>query len=296
MPIVATNNDMRNALGDIGNKLLAPVNMHGGNGNGNGVGGSLILKKQSSQEGGNDLLSKKNPLKAMVTLKQPPTATFLVPQNAPEIPIHSSSNNNSCSMIELESSDDEEEEEEEEDEIVIEDEENEDEEEESNDEEEAEEEEYVVSSSDDEENLIQLDEEDNDEELNEEALLQALTFPSTKDVIDIDEEDKDNTQLCADYVKDIYYYLNALEKKYRVSTTFLERKLVSAKMRSILIDWLIQVHMKFHLLNETLYLCVQVIDAYLEVVFLLFKKFKFLDLSNVSSKFVITKNWDYDCM
>ena len=35
-------------------------------------------------------------------------------------------------------------------------------------------------------------------------------------------------------------------------------------MRSVLIDWLIQVHLKFHLLQETLYLCVQIIDAYLE--------------------------------
>lgn len=34
-------------------------------------------------------------------------------------------------------------------------------------------------------------------------------------------------------------------------------------MRAVLIDWLIQVHMKFHLLHETLYLCVQIIDSYL---------------------------------
>jgi hypothetical protein len=37
-------------------------------------------------------------------------------------------------------------------------------------------------------------------------------------------------------------------------------------MRSVLIDWLIQVHLKFHLLQETLYLCVQIIDAYLMAV------------------------------
>ena len=38
MPLVAAaaNNDMRNALGDIGNKLMAPVNVNGGNGNGGG--------------------------------------------------------------------------------------------------------------------------------------------------------------------------------------------------------------------------------------------------------------------
>ena len=84
-------------------------------------------------------------------------------------------------------------------------------------------------------------------------------------VIDIDENDADNQLLLADYVKDVYVYLMSLEKKLRISPGFLEGKLVTAKMRSVLIDWLIQVHLKFHLLQETLYLCVQIIDAYLQV-------------------------------
>jgi hypothetical protein len=232
---------MRNALGDIGNKLMtSSVNV---NVNGGCLG--LRLKKQSSQEN-NDLLKKT--LKTTVTLRQqqqqPLTATFL---------------NNRCLYDDDDDKDVYE--------ILI----DKDEIESGDDNGDKKDEECVVSSSDDdnhdEENLIQLDEDD--EELNEDALLQAFTFPS-KDVIDIDEEDKDNTQLCADYVKDIYYYLNALEKKYRVSPTFLERKIVSAKMRSILIDWLIKVHMQFDWLNETLYLSVQIVDAYLEVVFFLF--------------------------
>ncbi len=37
-------------------------------------------------------------------------------------------------------------------------------------------------------------------------------------------------------------------------------------MRSILVDWLVEVHMKFRLLPETLYLCVNIIDRYLEKV------------------------------
>lgn len=44
----------------------------------------------------------------------------------------------------------------------------------------------------------------------------------------------------------------------------MENKIVTSKMRAVLIDWLIQVHLKFHLLQETLYLCVQIIDAYLQ--------------------------------
>ena len=35
-------------------------------------------------------------------------------------------------------------------------------------------------------------------------------------------------------------------------------------MRAILIDWLVEVHLKFNLIPETLYLAVNVLDRYLE--------------------------------
>ena len=38
---------------------------------------------------------------------------------------------------------------------------------------------------------------------------------------------------------------------------------INEKMRAILIDWLIEVHLKFKLLPETLYLTVNIIDRYL---------------------------------
>lgn len=37
-------------------------------------------------------------------------------------------------------------------------------------------------------------------------------------------------------------------------------------MRSILVDWLIEVHQKFRLVQETLYLCVNILDRYLSIV------------------------------
>lgn len=39
---------------------------------------------------------------------------------------------------------------------------------------------------------------------------------------------------------------------------------INEKMRAILIDWLIDVHLKFKLLPETLYITVNLIDRYLE--------------------------------
>lgn len=115
---------------------------------------------------------------------------------------------------------------------------------------------------------LQCVEEDEDEVLigEEEVVeVESDTEEHEESILDIDEFDSENTQLVSEYVKDIYVYLSQVEKQYRVSANFLDRKIVTTKMRAVLIDWLIQVHLKFHLLQETLYLCVQIIDAYLQV-------------------------------
>ncbi|XP_048736661.1 G2/mitotic-specific cyclin-B-like [Ostrea edulis] len=84
-------------------------------------------------------------------------------------------------------------------------------------------------------------------------------------VEDIDENDKDNPQLVSEYVNDIYLYMKELEEKYPVKPKFLEGYEITGKMRAILIDWLCQVHHRFHLLQETLYLTVSIIDRFLQI-------------------------------
>jgi hypothetical protein len=41
---------------------------------------------------------------------------------------------------------------------------------------------------------------------------------------------------------------------------------INEKMRSVLIDWIIEVHYKFQLTHETLFLCVHLIDKYLNKI------------------------------
>ncbi|XP_069137940.1 G2/mitotic-specific cyclin-B-like [Argopecten irradians] len=84
-------------------------------------------------------------------------------------------------------------------------------------------------------------------------------------VQDIDANDKENPQLVSEYVNDIYNYMRHLEEKYTVRPNYLEGLEVTGKMRSILIDWLCQVHHRFHLLQETLYLTVALIDRFLQL-------------------------------
>lgn len=40
---------------------------------------------------------------------------------------------------------------------------------------------------------------------------------------------------------------------------------INEKMRGILIDWLVEVHLKFKLMPETLYLTCNLIDRYLSI-------------------------------
>jgi len=88
-------------------------------------------------------------------------------------------------------------------------------------------------------------------------------------VADIDSEDHDNPQLVAEYVNDIYSYMRQLEDRYAINEHYLDGRGVSGqsvtgRMRGILIDWLVQVHLRFHLLQETLYLTVAIIDRFLQ--------------------------------
>ena len=49
--------------------------------------------------------------------------------------------------------------------------------------------------------------------------------------------------------------------------TFFFRCSINGKMRGVLVDWLVEVHSQFKLLQETLYMTVYVIDKFLQVRF-----------------------------
>jgi len=101
-----------------------------------------------------------------------------------------------------------------------------------------------------------------------------------------DEEEEEETELVPDYVEEIYDYLFEVEKNFRVSPGFLDNKVVTPEMRSVLIDWLIEVQLEFKLLPETLHICVQIIDAYLELVDVSKKQ---LQLVGVTAIFIASK-------
>jgi len=85
-------------------------------------------------------------------------------------------------------------------------------------------------------------------------------------VEDIDAEDAGNPQLVVEYVNDIYSYLRHLETVQCVEADYLAGQTeLLPKMRAVLIDWLVGVHLQFHLLQETLYTTVAILDRFLQV-------------------------------
>ncbi|XP_076899276.1 G2/mitotic-specific cyclin S13-7-like [Bidens hawaiensis] len=84
-----------------------------------------------------------------------------------------------------------------------------------------------------------------------------------ENIIDIDAEDVNNELAVVEYVEDIYKFYKSVEDETKVHDYKHSQPEINDKMRAILIDWLIEVHNKFELQNETLYLTINIIDRFL---------------------------------
>ncbi len=91
------------------------------------------------------------------------------------------------------------------------------------------------------------------------------SYQYTGQLDDIDRRDMDDPLCATAYVNELYDHFRMKEEETSAKPTYMEAQPnISARMRTILIDWLIEVHLKFKLIPETLYLTVNVIDRYLE--------------------------------
>ncbi|XP_012536303.1 G2/mitotic-specific cyclin-B [Monomorium pharaonis] len=104
---------------------------------------------------------------------------------------------------------------------------------------------------------------------------------------DIDEQDKKNPILVSLYTNDIHDYLRTLEKKFPIKKGYLTGQEVTPKMRCVLVDWLVEVHQQFHLMQETLYLSIAIIDRFLQVFRTIDRKK--LQLVGVTAMFIASK-------
>ncbi|CAL9133699.1 unnamed protein product, partial [Musa textilis] len=114
----------------------------------------------------------------------------------------------------------------------------------------------------------------------------GLTDKPKELVDDIDEADKEDELAVVDYVEDIYKFYKSAEHYSRPHGYMDSQVEINAKMRAILADWLIEVHYKFELMPETLYLTFHIIDRYLSMETVLRRE---LQLVGVSAMLIASK-------
>ncbi|XP_013719064.1 cyclin-B1-3-like [Brassica napus] len=96
------------------------------------------------------------------------------------------------------------------------------------------------------------------------SVLTARSKAASK-TLDIDSADKDNDLAAVEYVEDMYSFYKEVENESKPQMYMQTQTEINEKMRSILVDWLVDVHVKFDLSPETLYLTINIIDRFLSL-------------------------------
>jgi len=103
----------------------------------------------------------------------------------------------------------------------------------------------------------------------------------------ISQVETSNVQNVEEYVSDICNQFFRDEAKFLARANYMETQTdITCKMRTILIDWLVEVHAKYRLRPETLHLTVNLIDRYLTKMPIMRKR---LQLVGVVAMFIASK-------
>ncbi|CAE7466011.1 unnamed protein product [Symbiodinium natans] len=114
-----------------------------------------------------------------------------------------------------------------------------------------------------------------------------FVIPVSGDHMDVVMEEEEDPQQVSEYSKDIFERMFSMERSFQPRCHFLaEQREINTKMRAILVDWLVEVHMKYRLKPETLFMAVNVIDRYLSMRQVARKK---LQLCGVTALLIASK-------
>lgn len=92
----------------------------------------------------------------------------------------------------------------------------------------------------------------------------AETHEEVAELPNIDAADVGDQLAVVDYIEDIYSFYCKTEAQSCVSPDYMSQQTnINHNMRAILVDWLIEVHLKFKLMPETLFLTTNLMDRYL---------------------------------
>ncbi|PWY88985.1 G2/mitotic-specific cyclin [Aspergillus heteromorphus CBS 117.55] len=109
---------------------------------------------------------------------------------------------------------------------------------------------------------------------------------------DIEDEFWD-TSMVAEYSEEIFEYMREQEIKMLPNAHYMDNQAeIQWSMRSVLMDWVVQVHHRFSLLPETLFLCVNYIDRFLSCKIVSLGK---LQLVGATAIFIAAKYEEINC-
>ncbi|KAL2941298.1 G2/mitotic-specific cyclin-1 [Bienertia sinuspersici] len=109
----------------------------------------------------------------------------------------------------------------------------------------------------------------------------GLAIRPRDEVVNIDAADADNELAVVEYVEEIYNFYKMTEDEFRVLDYMPWQNHINEKMRMILIDWLVEVHNKFELMPETLYLTIDLVDRYLSTKVASRKELQLIGISSM---------------
>ena len=106
-------------------------------------------------------------------------------------------------------------------------------------------------------------------------------------VADLDAEDMDDPLMVAEYAGEIFEYLKVLEEATMPNSDYMDHQdHLEWHLRGVLVDWLIEVHTRFHLLPETIFLTINIIDRFLSARVVELEK---LQLVGITAMFIASK-------
>jgi len=103
----------------------------------------------------------------------------------------------------------------------------------------------------------------------------------------MDCEDEGDPLMVSEYVYDILDYMKEAELKTMPNPNYIKQQgELQWRMRGVLVDWLLEVHTRFHLLPETFYLTVNIIDRFLSCKVVQLER---LQLVGITAMFIASK-------
>ncbi|KAI0693121.1 cyclin-like protein [Cytidiella melzeri] len=79
-----------------------------------------------------------------------------------------------------------------------------------------------------------------------------------------DELDEEDTTMVSEYADEIFEYMTNLEESVMPSPDYMDgQSEINWSMRQTLVDWLLQVHLRYHMLPETLWIAINIVDRFL---------------------------------